>query len=67
MRLAVDGTPSPAEQPFRSWPHDRLEPLAYVAGLGDEELRALLEREVERRRRGPRSEKSGGVDPAARA
>jgi hypothetical protein len=38
--------------PFRSWPYprDRLERIAFRLGMDDEELRALLAHEVERRR-----------------
>jgi hypothetical protein len=37
----------------RSWPHEpaRLEMLATRSGLADDELRAVLEREIQRRRR----------------
>jgi len=41
-----------AAMPYRSWPYqrDRLERLAYAAGVDDEWLREHLAREVERRR-----------------
>jgi hypothetical protein len=55
--------------PYRSWPwpRTRLEQLAKQAGVDDEELRAYLHAEVERRRRerGPsvaQSSKNGSAE-----
>jgi hypothetical protein len=41
------------EPPYRSWPHPptELETFAARAGVNDDELRLLLEEEIQRRRR----------------